>query len=120
MTQQIDKDHPPEGTYIFDLASSRCGYAINKMCMSLNKVENRENAREDLDAYMRCYGIAPEDQARIRAHDWLGLIKHSGALIYHLVKLSALLGEGLYHAGAQQRGETHAEFLATRNAPGAV
>jgi len=69
---------------------------------------------------MNRYGIAPDDQALIHAHDWLALIKNSGALIYHLVKLSALLGEGLYHAGAQQRGETHAEFLATRNAPGAT
>jgi protocatechuate 4,5-dioxygenase alpha chain len=36
-----------------------------------------------------------------------------------LIKLGATVGEGLYHMGAQQRGESYEEFMATRNASGA-
>ena len=32
-----------------------------------------------------------------------------------MLKLGAATGNGLYQMGAQQRGETYQEFLATRN-----
>ena len=39
--------------------------------------------------------------------------------IYMIMKIGAVVGQGLYQIGAHQRGETYEEFLETRNASGA-
>lgn len=104
-----------EGTYVFDHRRSRKGYRLNKMCMSLVKPENRERFMEDELAYLQSYGL-PEDQLRaVQDRDWLELVKQGGN-IYMLIKMGHLVGEGLYVAGAQQRGETLEQFLETRGA----
>ena len=54
----------------------------------------------------------------VRKRDWRGMIEVGGN-IYMIMKIGAVLGHGLYQIGAQQRGETYEEFLATRNASGA-
>jgi len=58
---------------------------------------------------------ARSDRAVV-ARDWLKLI-HLGANSYILMKIGATIGIGHYHQGAQERGETYEEFLATRNVP---
>lgn len=103
------------GTYVFDHRRSRQGYRLNKMCMSLTKPENREAFLADELSYMRQYGL-PEDQIEaVQQRDWLGMVKLGGN-IYMLIKIGHLIGEGLYAAGAQQRGQTLEEFLETRGA----
>ena len=39
------------GTTIFDGVEAMKGYALNKMCFSFNKKENREEFLRDEDAY---------------------------------------------------------------------
>lgn len=104
-----------EGTYVFDLERSRAGYALNKMCMSLSRAENRELFLKDQLAYMRKYEVPEAQIAAIEARDWLSLTK-SGGNVYMLLKLGHLVGDGLYALGAQQRGQTLEEFLETRHA----
>jgi protocatechuate 4,5-dioxygenase alpha chain len=41
------------GTPIFDGAAARKGYALNKMCYSLNSAENRAEFLRDEEAYCR-------------------------------------------------------------------
>lgn len=103
------------GTYVFDHRMSRRGYALNKMCMSLTGSANRERFVADPVGYMREYAVPEEQIHAVQAHDWLTLTK-SGGNVYMLMKMSTALGDGLYALGAQQRGETLEQFLATRQA----
>lgn len=117
MSDDSSKPEPEalEGTYVFDHRRSRQGYKLNKMCMSLVKPENRDAFMADELAYLQRFDI-PEEQVRaIQARDWLELVKQGGN-IYMLIKMGHLVGEGLYAAGAQQRGETLEQFLETRGA----
>lgn len=107
------------GTYVFDLSLSRQGYPINKMCNSLKDPENREAFNADEEAYMARYGLSEEQKQAIRERDWLRLTQLGGNLFFFL-KLAATLGYGLYTIGAQMRGESYEQFMATRNVPGAV
>jgi hypothetical protein len=44
----------------------------------------------------------------------------AGMNIYFMIKIGSVTGNGLYKMGAQMRGESYDEFLATRNIRGAV
>lgn len=111
-------DEPIEGTYVFDHRQSRSGYALNKMCMSLTRPENRQAFLSNQLAYLRRYGVPDDQIAAVQARDWLYLTK-AGGNVYMLLKLGHLIGEGLYALGAQQRGQTLEEFLDTRLVRGA-
>jgi len=115
---QLDPSHPIDGTYIFDWRLSRKGYRLNKLAFSLGTAANREAFKQDEEAYYDRYGLTGEEKDLIRKRDFLGLIQH-GTNIYMMLKLGAATGNGLYQMGAQQRGETFEQFLATRNNGGA-
>ena len=115
----MDKDWNIPGTYVFDLGLSRKGFALNKMCVSLGRPENREAFKADEEAYMAKYGLTDEQKQAVRDRDWLALTRLGGNLFFFL-KLGATVGHGLYQIGAQMRGEAYDEFLATRNVPEAV
>jgi protocatechuate 4,5-dioxygenase alpha subunit len=89
------------------------------MAHSLNRAENREAFKADEEAYMAKYGLSDEQRALIRKRDFNGLIA-AGGNIYYLIKIGFCTGSGLYRMGAQMRGETYEQFLATRDNPGAV
>lgn len=115
MSSSATGPDPIPGTYVFDHRLSRRGYALNKMCMSLTSAANRERFLADPAAYMREFGVPDEQIRAVEAHDWLTLTK-SGGNVYMLMKMSTLLGDGLYALGAQQRGQSLEEFLETRQA----
>jgi protocatechuate 4,5-dioxygenase alpha chain len=115
---QLDPSRPIDGTYIFDWRLSRKGYRLNKLAFSLGTAANREAFKQDEEAYYDRYGLSEEEKDLIRRRDFLGLIQH-GTNIYMMLKLGAATGNGLYQMGAQQRGETFEQFLATRNNGGA-
>ncbi len=119
MADQRNRAHPIPDTYVFDGALSRRGYRLNKLCISLTTDEARGAFKADEAAYMARFSLTAEEQALVRARDFLGMIK-AGANIYMLLKLGAATGIGLYEIGAQQRGETLDRFLATRNVGGAT
>ena len=116
MPQEPSAPHEAlEGTYVFDHRRSRQGYQLNKMCMSLTDAANREAFLADEPAYLRRYKLSEEQIEAVQARDWLRMVKLGGN-IYMLIKMGHLIGEGLYAAGAQQRGQTLEEFLETRTA----
>lgn len=119
MDKQIDPERPIRDTSIFDLRSSFQGYRINKLADSLNAPENREAFKADEEAYMAKFGLTDEEKALIRKRDFNGLIE-AGGNIYYLIKIGFCTGFGLYRMGAQMRGETYEEFLATRKDKGAI
>lgn len=107
------------GTYVFDHTRSRLGYALNRMCHTLTDPKNRERFRQDEEGYMAQFELTAQQKDAIRRRDWLALTKHCGGNIYYVYKLGATVGQGLYHMGAQMRGQTYEEFLNSRAAKGA-
>ena len=68
---------------------------------------------------MARFGLTDAERALIRKRDFEGLIE-AGTNIYSLLKIGSATGNGLYKMGAQMRGESYEQFLATRNIKGAV
>ena len=110
---------PIADTSIFDLRLSRRGWRLNKLCASLRGPENREAFKRDEEAYMARFSLTEAEKSLIRRRDFQGLID-AGTNIYFLLKIGSVTGNGLYKMGAQMRGETYEQFLATRNISSAV
>jgi protocatechuate 4,5-dioxygenase alpha chain len=99
------------GTVIFDGTQAVKGYALNKMCYSLNRPENRAEFARDPDAYCRRYGVSDAQREAIRRRDVLALVE-GGGNVYYLAKLAGVFGLGVQDIGAQQTGVSVAEFRA--------
>ncbi len=97
------------GTTIFDGKQAMKGYALNKMCYSFNKAENREAFKADEEAYMDKYGLNEEQKKAIRARDVLGLIQ-AGGNIYYLAKFAGIFKLSVQDVGGLQTGRTTEEF----------
>jgi protocatechuate 4,5-dioxygenase alpha chain len=110
---------PIPDTTIFDLRLALRGQRLNKLCASLCKPGNREAFKRDEEGYMTRFSLTEAEKDLIRKRDFQGLIE-AGTNIYFLLKIGSATGNGLYKMGAQMRGETYEQFLATRNVKGAV
>jgi protocatechuate 4,5-dioxygenase, alpha chain len=110
---------PIPDTSIFDLRASRRGYRLNKMCGSLCSPENRAAFQRDEEAYMTRFSLSESEKALIRKRDFAGMID-AGMNIYFMLKIGSVTGTSLYRMGAQMRGESYEDFLATRNLKDAV
>jgi len=110
---------PIPDTTIFDLRASRRGLRLNKMCGSLCDPANREAFKRDEEAYLSRFYLSEEEKNLVRKRDFGGLI-HAGLNIYWMLKLGSVTGNSLYRMGAQMRGESYEQFLATRNLKDAV
>jgi len=97
------------GTTIFDGKQAMKGYALNKMCYSFNKAENRAAFTADEEAYMTAFGLNEAQKAAVRARDILGMIA-AGGNIYYLAKLAGIFGLGVQDVGGLQTGMTTDEF----------
>jgi protocatechuate 4,5-dioxygenase alpha subunit len=106
-------------TTVFDLRKSAQGRRLNKLCGSLCDPKNREAFKADEEAYLARFHLSESEKQLIRKRDFGGLI-HAGLNIYWMLKLGAVTGNSLYRMGAQMRGESYEEFLATRNFKDAV
>jgi protocatechuate 4,5-dioxygenase alpha chain len=111
MGRQVTGEIPD--TSIFDLRLSRRGYRLNKLCAALCSPAERDAFKRDEEAYLSRSGLTEEEKALIRTRDFKGLIE-AGTNIYYLLKIGSVTGNGLYQMGAQMRGETYQQFLATR------
>ena len=106
-------------TTIFDLRKSAQGYRLNKLCGSLCDPGNRDAFKADEEACMAHYGLTDVEKELIRKRDFAGMIR-AGMNIYWMLKLGSVTGNSLYRMGAQMRGESYEQFLATRNFKDAV
>ena len=106
-------------TSIFDLRLSRRGYRLNKMCAALCSAANRESFKRDEEAFMARFSLTEDEKNLIRKRDFRGMIEH-GMNIYFMLKVGSATGTSLYRMGAQMRGETYEQFLATRKDAGAT
>ena len=106
-------------TTIFDLRKSAQGYRLNKLCGSLCDPKNRDAFRQDEEVYLAKYNLSAAEKDLIRKRDFAGMI-HAGMNIYWMLKMGSVTGNSLYRMGAQMRGESDEQFLATRNFKDAV
>ncbi len=102
------RQHIP-GTTIFDGRMAMRGYALNKMCYSFNRKENREAFVADEEAYMEKYGLNEAQKQAVRERDVLAMIA-AGGNIYYLAKLAGIFRLSVQDLGAMQTGMTVEEF----------
>ncbi|MGB0748831.1 MAG: protocatechuate 4,5-dioxygenase subunit alpha [Magnetospiraceae bacterium] len=105
------------GTVFFDGEMAMKGYALNKMCYSFNKAENREEFLADQEAYMDKYGLNEQQKQSIRDKVVLDMIA-AGGNIYYLAKFAGIFGLSVQDVGAQQTGMSVDEFKAMLLAQG--
>jgi len=106
-------------TSIFDLRLSRRGKRLNRMCAALCAPAERDAFKRDEESFMARFSLTEEEKNLIRRRDFRGLIE-AGMNIYAMLKIGSSTGNSLYRMGAQMRGETYEQFLATRNMKDAV
>jgi protocatechuate 4,5-dioxygenase, alpha chain len=106
-------------TSIFDLRLSRRGVRLNKMCASLCDPKSRDAFKADEEAYLARFSLTVAEKTLVRKRDFKALIE-AGLNVYLMLKLGSVTGNSLYRMGAQMRGESYEQFLATRNIKGAV
>jgi protocatechuate 4,5-dioxygenase, alpha chain len=111
--------NPIPDTSIFDLRLSRRGVRLNRMCAALCSAAEREAFKRDEEAFMARFALTEDEKNLIRKRDFKGLIE-AGMNIYAMLKIGSATGNSLYRMGAQMRGETYEEFLATRNMKDAI
>jgi len=106
---EFDHHSPIEGTTVFDGKMAMKGYALNKMCYSFNKAENRQAFLDDEEGFMQSYCLNDAQKAAIRARNVLDLIA-AGGNIYYLAKFAGIFKLSVQDVGAQQTGMTTEEF----------
>jgi protocatechuate 4,5-dioxygenase alpha chain len=89
------------------------------MCGSLCSPANRAAFQQNEEAYMTRFSLSESEKALIRGRDFAGMIA-AGMNIYFMLKIGSVTGTSLYRMGAQMRGESYEDFLATRNLKDAV
>lgn len=109
----------PPASQPFTLDLSVRNYDLNHFLQQMVVPSHREAFLEDEEASLAASGLPSSDQDLIRRRDWPGLIER-GAIFFGLEKLAAVLGLTNAHVYAAMRGETLAQFQASRNAPNAL
>jgi protocatechuate 4,5-dioxygenase alpha chain len=102
---------PIPGTTIFDGTEAMKGYALNQMCYSFNKAENRAAFLADQEAYCRKYHLTPAQHDAVKRLNVLDMIA-AGGNVYYLAKLAGIFGLNVQDVGAQQTGMTVEAFKA--------
>jgi len=105
------------GTTMFDGDQAQKGLALNRMCFSFNRSENRAAFVRNEEAYCRKYGLNDEQRAAIKARDVLQLIE-AGGNVYYLAKFAGIFGLNVQDIGAQQTGMSVEDFKAKLAAAG--
>ncbi len=70
----------------FHAEAAQKGYALNRMCHTLNRAENRAAFAADPDGYCARFGLNDEELAAVRARDKTKLFA-AGGNMYFLAKL---------------------------------
>ena len=105
------------GTPIFDGETSRRGFRMNKLFMSLRTAENRERFVSDEAGYCREFGLGPEQEKAVLDRDWQAMIDLGGSIFY-VYKLAMMDGRSMQYLGGVFTGMGEEDFLAAMRAGG--
>jgi protocatechuate 4,5-dioxygenase alpha chain len=95
--------------YLLDIAASRRGYALNRMCLSLKDEANRARFSADEAAYCDAYGLSPEQKKAILDRDWTAMLELGGSIFYTF-KLAMLDKKSMQYLGGVFTGMSAEEF----------
>jgi len=104
--------------YLFDLERSARGLRLNRFLHALTVPAHRKRFADDPERAMQDAALDDHEQRMVRSLDWRALMDH-GASFFCLEKLARVKGVSNPEMVAAFRGETLAQFLATRRVPGA-
>jgi len=105
------------GTIVFDGEQAQKGLALNKMCFSFNKAENRAAFLRDEAGYCERFGLTPAQRTAVEHRNVLEMIE-AGGNVYYLAKLAGIFGLNVQDIGAQQTGMSVEAFKAKLQAAG--
>jgi protocatechuate 4,5-dioxygenase, alpha chain len=105
------------GTPIFDGDTSRRGFRMNKLFMSLRDAGNRERFLADEAAYCREFGLTAEQEKAVLDRDWQAMIDLGGSIFY-VYKLAMMDGRSMQYLGGVFTGMGEEDFLAAMRAGG--
>ena len=109
--------HTIPGTTMFGGAEAPKGFALNRMCFSFNRADNRAAFLKDEDAYCARFELTTEQREAVRERNVLKMLA-AGGNIYYLAKLAGIFGLNVQDIGAQQTGMNVDEFKAKLVAAG--
>ena len=104
-------------TYIFDGNTSRRGYRMNKMFMSLRTASARERFHNDEAAYCDAFGLTPEQKKAVVERDWQAMLDLGGSIFY-VYKLAMMDGKSMQYLGGVFTGMSEDDFAAAMRAGG--
>ena len=104
-------------TYIFDGNTSRRGYRMNKMFMSLRTASARERFHGDEAAYCDAFGLTPEQKKAVVERDWQAMLDLGGSIFY-VYKLAMIDGRSMQYLGGVFTGMGEDDFVAAMRAGG--
>lgn len=107
--EQFDQHADIPGTTLFDGEQAMKGYALNKMCYSFNRAENRAEYLANPESYFERYDLNEEQKQACRDKNVLAMIA-AGGNIYYLAKFAGIYKLSVQDVGAQQTGMTTEEF----------
>jgi protocatechuate 4,5-dioxygenase alpha chain len=99
------------GTPVFDGEEAMKGLALNIMCFTFNKKENRDIYKADPAAYCKLYNLTPEQTEACTSLNVLAMLR-AGGNAYYLAKLAGIYNLNMQDIGAQQTGMTLDAFKA--------
>ena len=105
------------GTPIFDGDTSRRGFRMNKLFMSLRDAGNRERFSADEIGYCREFRLTQEQEQAVLARDWQAMIDLGGSIFY-VYKLAMMDGRSMQYLGGVFTGMGEDDFLAAMRAGG--
>jgi len=105
------------GTPVFDGQTSRRGFRMNKLFMSLRHEAARQRFLADEAAYCAEFGLTPEQTQAILDRDWQAMIDLGGSIFY-VYKLAMMDGRSMQYLGGVFTGMTEEEFVAAMRAGG--
>ena len=105
------------GTYVFDGATSRLGYRMNKMFMTLRDAPAREAFLADEAAYCERFELSADQTRAVLERDWQAMLDLGGSIFY-VYKLAMLDGRSMQYLGGVFTGMSEEEFVAAMQAGG--
>ena len=106
-------------TYIFDGETSRRGYRMNKMFMSLRDAAARDRFLADEAAYCDGFGLSEAQRTAVVERDWQAMLDLGGSIFY-VYKLAMMDGRSMQYLGGVFTGMTEEEFVAALRSGGRV
>jgi protocatechuate 4,5-dioxygenase alpha chain len=98
------------GTWVFDAARSRKGYALNKFLYSLMKAENRTAFKADEPTYLDGFGMTADQRKAVLTRDWNTMLA-LGGVSYALAKLAFTDEHSYQFMAAEMTGMSQQQYM---------